>query len=100
MRILEPRYGTIRALALPRGSRWPSSSNCWERHDPQNQRRGRPELAWFKSSYSDGPDGETCVEIAHAPGVVHVRDSEDADVPSSVVGSQAWGAFVTYGADV
>ncbi|MFD4261538.1 DUF397 domain-containing protein [Streptomyces sp. NPDC058534] len=58
-----------------------------------------PELAWFKSSYSDGPDGDTCVEIAHAPGAVHVRDSKDSDGPSFVVGSQAWGAFVTYGAE-
>ena len=26
-----------------------------------------PELAWFKSSYSDGPDGDSCVEIVVAP---------------------------------
>ncbi|MEU4984192.1 DUF397 domain-containing protein [Streptomyces sp. NPDC021969] len=57
------------------------------------------ELAWFKSSYSSGPDGETCVEIAHAPGAVHVRDSKNADGPTFVVSSQAWGAFVTYGAE-
>ncbi|WP_328562992.1 DUF397 domain-containing protein [Streptomyces coelicoflavus] len=56
-------------------------------------------LAWFKSSYSDGPDGETCVEIARAPGAVHVRDSKNDDGPTFAVGSQAWGAFVMYGAE-
>ncbi|MEW2317279.1 DUF397 domain-containing protein [Streptomyces bauhiniae] len=25
-----------------------------------------PELAWFKSSYSSGTDGESCVEVADA----------------------------------
>ncbi|GAB2328828.1 hypothetical protein STREPTOSP366_40010 [Streptomyces variabilis] len=25
------------------------------------------ELVWFKSSYSDGPDGNSCVEVAIAP---------------------------------
>jgi hypothetical protein len=29
------------------------------------------ELAWFKSSYSDGNDGESCVEIATTPRTVH-----------------------------
>ncbi|NEB13631.1 DUF397 domain-containing protein [Streptomyces coelicoflavus] len=58
-----------------------------------------PEPAWFKSSYSNGPDGDTCVEIAHAPGAVHVRDPKDSDGPSFIVGNQAWGAFVTYGAE-
>ncbi|MER6076904.1 DUF397 domain-containing protein [Streptomyces sp. NPDC001833] len=24
-------------------------------------------LAWFKSGYSDGPDGDSCVEVALAP---------------------------------
>ncbi len=25
------------------------------------------ELVWYKSSYSDGPDGNSCVEVAIAP---------------------------------
>lgn len=57
------------------------------------------ELAWFKSSYSDGPDGDTCVEIAHAPGAVHVRDSKAVDGPRFAVGGAAWVAFVTYSAE-
>ncbi|MFJ4272865.1 DUF397 domain-containing protein [Streptomyces coelicoflavus] len=32
------------------------------------------------------------------PGAVHVRDSKNADGPTFAVGSQAWGAFVMYGA--
>ncbi|MFJ2949886.1 DUF397 domain-containing protein [Streptomyces sp. NPDC087226] len=35
------------------------------------------ELAWFKSSYSGGNDGESCVELALTPGTIHVRDSKD-----------------------
>ncbi|WP_399889857.1 DUF397 domain-containing protein [Streptomyces sp. BBFR51] len=57
------------------------------------------ELAWFKSSYSSGPDGDTCVEIAQAPGAVHVRDSKIADGPRFAVGGAAWAAFVTYSAE-
>ncbi|MFE4665416.1 DUF397 domain-containing protein, partial [Streptomyces sp. NPDC056734] len=34
------------------------------------------DLAWFKSSYSDGNEGDSCVEIATTPGTVHVRDSK------------------------
>ena len=34
------------------------------------------ELAWFKSSYSGGNDGNSCVELALTPGTVHVRDSK------------------------
>nr|WP_313895727.1 DUF397 domain-containing protein [Streptomyces sp. KO7888] len=56
-------------------------------------------LSWFKGSHSSGPDGETCVEIVHAPSAVHVRDSTNADGPTFAVGSQAWGAFVMYGAE-
>lgn len=33
-------------------------------------------LAWFKSSYSDGNDGESCVEIATTPTTIHIRDSK------------------------
>ncbi|MEU9439952.1 DUF397 domain-containing protein [Streptomyces sp. NPDC048304] len=37
------------------------------------------ELAWFKSSYSGGNDGNSCVEVATTPGTVHVRDSKYRD---------------------
>ncbi|WP_406122459.1 DUF397 domain-containing protein [Streptomyces sp. NBC_00989] len=55
-----------------------------------------PELAWFKSSYSDGPDGDSCVEIAVAPRTVHIRDSKTAEGPRFAVAPTAWANFVTY----
>ncbi|MEU6161031.1 DUF397 domain-containing protein [Streptomyces sp. NPDC047130] len=55
------------------------------------------ELAWFKSSYSGGTDGESCVEIAAAPGTVHVRDSKYRDVgPRLALAPEAWADFVAY----
>jgi hypothetical protein len=55
------------------------------------------ELAWFKSSYSDGPDGDSCVEIAVAPRTIHVRDSKHHDTsPRLALAPQAWAEFVTY----
>ncbi|MFJ8545355.1 DUF397 domain-containing protein [Streptomyces sp. NPDC093586] len=56
------------------------------------------ELAWFKSSYSDGPDGNSCVELALTPGTVHVRDSKNspADGPRLAFAPGAWAAFVPY----
>jgi hypothetical protein len=52
------------------------------------------ELDWFKSSYS-GSEGDSCVEVAHAPGAVHVRDSEETDGPRFAVPSSAWADFFT-----
>ena len=57
---------------------------------------GASELAWFKSSYSDGPDGESCVEVATSPGAVHVRDSKNIEGPRLAVTSAAWADFVTH----
>ncbi|SHN04006.1 DUF397 domain-containing protein [Streptomyces yunnanensis] len=76
-----------------------------------------PELAWFKSSYSSGGDGDCvevalswrkssysgddsgdCIEIAACPTTVHVRDSKDKDGPRLAVPGGAWAAFVTYAA--
>jgi hypothetical protein len=55
------------------------------------------ELAWFKSSYSDGPDGDSCVEIAVAPRTIHVRDSKHRDTsPRLALAPQAWAEFVAY----
>lgn len=53
------------------------------------------ELAWFKSSYS-GSDGDSCVEVALRPHIVHVRDSKDADGPQVVVSAAGWAEFVAY----
>ncbi|MDG5803090.1 DUF397 domain-containing protein [Streptomyces ossamyceticus] len=54
------------------------------------------ELAWFKSSYSGGTDGESCVEVAQAPGTVHVRDSKHLAGPRLALTQDAWAEFVTY----
>ncbi|MET9774762.1 DUF397 domain-containing protein [Streptomyces sp. NPDC006367] len=54
------------------------------------------ELAWFKSSYSGGNDGNSCVELALTPGAVHVRDSKDVAGPRIVFAPGAWARFVPY----
>ncbi|MEU4090942.1 DUF397 domain-containing protein [Streptomyces sp. NPDC026673] len=55
-------------------------------------------LAWFTSSYS-GSEGGDCVEVAHAPGAVHVRDSKDPAGPALAFTGEAWTAFVAFVAD-
>ncbi|MFF3250294.1 DUF397 domain-containing protein [Actinacidiphila glaucinigra] len=55
-------------------------------------------LAWFTSSYS-GSEGGDCVEVAHASGAVHVRDSKDPSGPSLAFTGEAWTAFVAFVAD-
>ncbi|MFI8941158.1 DUF397 domain-containing protein [Streptomyces sp. QH1-20] len=47
---------------------------------------------WFKSTYS-GTDSN-CVEVAHAPGVIGVRDSKNPCGPVLVFGAVAWNAFL------
>ncbi|GAB1337235.1 DUF397 domain-containing protein [Streptomyces sp. E-15] len=54
------------------------------------------ELAWFKSSYSDGPEGDSCVEVATTPGTVHVRDSKSIGGPQLALAPAAWADFVSY----
>ncbi|MGW0992598.1 DUF397 domain-containing protein [Streptomyces sp. NPDC002523] len=51
-------------------------------------------LAWFKSSYSSGNDGNSCVEIATTPGTVRVRDSKHTEGPRLAVSAEPWAAFV------
>ena len=53
------------------------------------------ELAWFKSTYSSGNDGNSCVEIATSPGTVHVRDSKNVTGPRLAFRSAAWAPFVS-----
>ncbi|MGW5254488.1 DUF397 domain-containing protein [Streptomyces sp. NPDC004012] len=57
------------------------------------------ELKWFKSNYSDGPDGNSCVEIATSPDTVHVRDSKDVDGPRLTFSPATWSAFVPYASE-
>ncbi|MER6015120.1 DUF397 domain-containing protein [Streptomyces bluensis] len=58
--------------------------------------RNASELAWFKSSYSGGTNGESCVEIATTPGTIHVRDSKHIPGPQLALAPDAWASFVTY----
>ncbi|MGW4101969.1 DUF397 domain-containing protein [Streptomyces sp. NPDC004976] len=53
-----------------------------------------PELHWFKSSYSSGPDVNDCLEVAPTPTTVHVRDSKSASGPGLALTPEAWAAFV------
>lgn len=48
---------------------------------------------WRKSSYS-GSQEANCVEIAHLPGTVAVRDSKDPDGPMLTFDRPTFGAFV------
>ncbi|MFC7262933.1 DUF397 domain-containing protein [Streptomyces lutosisoli] len=57
------------------------------------------ELAWFKSSYSGGTDGESCVEIAATPATVHVRDSKNVDGPRLAFSPATWADFVPYASE-
>ncbi|MDQ0960600.1 hypothetical protein QFZ66_004478 [Streptomyces sp. B4I13] len=57
------------------------------------------ELVWFKSSYSGGNDGNSCVELAVAPGTVHVRDSKNIAGPRLALAPGAWAQFVRYASE-
>jgi hypothetical protein len=57
------------------------------------------EPAWFKSSYSSGNDGNSCVELALTPGTVHVRDSKHVAGPRLALAPAAWADFVTYASE-
>lgn len=58
----------------------------------------RPDLSaaeWRKSSYSDGPQAGSCVEVADGfEGVLPVRDSKDPQIPALVFPTPSWTAFV------
>ncbi|MFE7965871.1 DUF397 domain-containing protein [Streptomyces cellulosae] len=56
------------------------------------------DLTWFKSSYSDSSNPNDCVEVAIAPGTVHVRDSKAPDGPRLSVTAAAWSLFVSHSA--
>ncbi|MGQ4516683.1 DUF397 domain-containing protein [Streptomyces sp. DW26H14] len=61
--------------------------------------RDAPELVWFKSSYSSGTDGNSCVEVAAASGAIHVRDSKDVDGPCLGLVPDAWARFVRFASE-
>ncbi|MFF4382793.1 DUF397 domain-containing protein [Kitasatospora sp. NPDC001547] len=51
------------------------------------------EPAWFKSSHS-GTEGGNCVEVAHTPGTIRVRDSKDKTGPQLTFTAAAWADFI------
>ncbi|MEU5092221.1 DUF397 domain-containing protein [Streptomyces sp. NPDC021356] len=54
-------------------------------------------LDWFKSSYSSGAEGDSCLEVAADPTTVHVRDSKyTGGGPRLAFGPSAWAGFVPY----
>lgn len=53
------------------------------------------ELTWQKSSYS-GSGGGNCIEVATAPGTVHVRDSKDQRGPVLSFSTEQWTAFIDF----
>ncbi|MCJ1678817.1 DUF397 domain-containing protein [Streptomyces sp. APSN-46.1] len=57
------------------------------------------ELGWFKSTYSDGSEGDSCVEVAATPGTIHVRDSKNIPGPQLAVSGTAWAGFVAYASE-
>ncbi|MDX3664820.1 DUF397 domain-containing protein [Streptomyces europaeiscabiei] len=78
----------------------------------------RPELAWFKSSYSgtegdscveialawrkstySGTEGDDCVEVATLPSTIHVRDSKISAGPELTLSPAAWTPFITQAGD-
>ncbi|WP_030553329.1 DUF397 domain-containing protein [Streptomyces exfoliatus] len=54
------------------------------------------EVAWRKSSYSSSSEGDSCVEVAAASATVHVRDSKCVDGPQLAFMPGAWAGFVSY----
>ncbi|MGW0910930.1 DUF397 domain-containing protein [Streptomyces sp. NPDC002784] len=53
----------------------------------------KEQLAWFKSSYSDGEGGE-CLEVAITPTTIHLRDSKTPTGPRLTLSPAAWSAFL------
>ncbi|MFE5768730.1 DUF397 domain-containing protein [Streptomyces sp. NPDC056485] len=58
------------------------------------------EVAWVKSSYSDSGDINDCIEVAACPDAVRVRDSKVLDGPQLALTPQAWTGFVSYAREV
>ncbi|XIE81637.1 DUF397 domain-containing protein [Streptomyces sp. SBR177] len=54
-------------------------------------------LAWQKPSYSGGAEGQ-CVEVAEAPGAVHVRDSTNQAGPVLTFAPGEFAAFTAFAA--
>ncbi|MBD0839094.1 DUF397 domain-containing protein [Streptomyces sp. TRM68416] len=62
--------------------------------------RDGSDLAWFKSSYSGGTQGDSCVEIAVAPRTIHVRDSKQDNGPQLTLAASSWAEFVFFASNI
>ena len=97
LRIPDLRYGMIRAQSLtPPRVTCLHRANAWRNMIGTPAHRDTSALAWFKSGYSSSGDGNDCIEVATAPGLVHVRDSKNITGPQLVLAPEAWADFVTY----
>ncbi|MFI1141777.1 DUF397 domain-containing protein [Streptomyces sp. NPDC020780] len=47
-------------------------------------------------SYSNSSEGDSCVEVSTAPGVVRVRDAKNLAGPRIAFGAAAWTGFVAH----
>ncbi|WP_425245851.1 DUF397 domain-containing protein [Streptomyces sp. NEAU-NA10] len=56
------------------------------------------DLAWFKSSYSSGSEGDSCVEVATTPTTIHIRDpkNDPVDGPRLTLTPAAWSGFLPF----
>ncbi|MGW1510520.1 DUF397 domain-containing protein [Streptomyces sp. NPDC002394] len=54
------------------------------------------EVAWRKSSYSSSSEGDSCVEVGATSATVHVRDSKNIGGPQLALTPGAWAGFVSY----
>ncbi len=53
------------------------------------------ERSWFKSSYSEGQEHQTCVEVALTSAVTAVRDSKAPGAGHLTVPHPAWSALLS-----
>jgi hypothetical protein len=59
------------------------------------------ELVWFKSSYSDGNEGDSCIEVAATSDTIHVRDSKWRDAsPRLALAPEAWAVFLAHAVEL
>jgi hypothetical protein len=54
----------------------------------------KPQLTWFKSSYSGSPDND-CVECAIRPNALLVRDSKAPEASRLRFTQAAWVSFIS-----
>ncbi|MEU3253273.1 DUF397 domain-containing protein [Streptomyces sp. NPDC006997] len=53
-------------------------------------------MNWRKSTYSDGGDGNTCVEIAELPDGIAIRDSKTPTRAILTFPAPSFSAFVSH----